>query len=204
MVPYVFSLLGGYLVGSIPIGYLLVKYRSRLDLRDSGSRNVGALNAGVVSGSKSLGITVGVLDGVKGLAAVTASWLITGSFWISAVALIGAVVGHNYPVWLKFKGGRGLATACGGLFAVGIGYTIVWCTLWSVLKWQRQSILRSNVIATLATPAILFLLPVQALSFLMVLPAEPAEYRIFCVCLSVVLLLSHVDAFKEVQEEVGS
>ncbi|HEX9614466.1 MAG TPA: glycerol-3-phosphate acyltransferase [Bacteroidota bacterium] len=204
MIPYVFSILGGYLVGSIPTGYLLVRLRYRVDLRSSGSGNVGALNVRVVSGSKSLGITVGILDGLKGLAVVLASWAISDPFWVSGAALLAAVIGHNYPVWLKFKGGRGLATACGGLFAIGIGYTIVWCTLWSVLKWQRQSILRSNVIATAVTPAVLFLLPAQSLSALMLIPASAAEFRILSMCLSVLLLVSHIDVFKEAQQEVGS
>jgi glycerol-3-phosphate acyltransferase PlsY len=114
--PYILSALGGYVLGSIPLGYLLVKHRARVDIRTSGSGNVGAYNAGVVTGSTMLGITVGILDGSKGLAAVLGAWFVFGSFWPAAIALLASVLGHIAPVWLRWKGGRGLATACGGFF----------------------------------------------------------------------------------------
>jgi glycerol-3-phosphate acyltransferase PlsY len=199
--PLVLGFLGGYLVGSLPIGYLLVKWRSRLDMRSAGSGNVGALNAGVVTGSAGTGIAVGVLDGAKGLVAALGGWMLGGTFWIAALALLGSVVGHNYPLWLKFRGGRGLATACGGLFVLGLAYTIVWCTLWTVLKSTKKSVLVSNLVATVVTPAILFLLPEHAIAAVMTSAATPSEFRIFALGLSAVLYLRHHGAWKERRQE---
>lgn len=195
--PLVLGLLGGYLIGSVPIGYVLVRWRSRVDLRSAGSGNVGALNAGVVTGSKGMGILVGVLDGVKGAVAVWAAGFLGNDFWVTAAALLGSVLGHNYPVWLRFKGGRGLATACGGLFLIGLAYTIVWCTLWTVLKATKQTILAANLLATLATPIVLFLLPAHSVGAVMTSHATAAEFRILAVCLSALLYLRHHEGWQE-------
>lgn len=193
---YILSVVGGYLVGSIPVGYLLVKQRSRLDIRSSGSGNVGAFNAGVVTGSASVGILVGVLDGVKGLLVTAACWQL-GGFWAAGLGLLASVLGHNYPLWLRFRGGRGLATACGGFFPIGLAYTIVWCTVWAVLKKTGQTILAANLLAVLATPVILLLLPGHAIEAVMTSQATAEEFRILAGLLSVVLYLRHHEGWKE-------
>lgn len=195
---YILSVAGGYLVGSIPVGYLLVRYRSRLDLRSSGSGNVGAFNAGVVTGSPSVGILVGVLDGLKGLLVTAVCWQIAG-FWSAGAGLLAAVLGHNYPVWLRFKGGRGLATACGGFFPIGLAYTIVWCTVWAVVKKTGRTILAANLLAILATPVILVLLPGHALEAVMTSETAVGDFRILAGILSVVLYLRHHEGWKELQ-----
>ncbi|MEX2116282.1 MAG: glycerol-3-phosphate acyltransferase [Bacteroidota bacterium] len=201
MIPYFVSALGGYVLGSIPLGYLLVKFRSRVDIRTSGSGNVGAFNAGIVTGSTAVGITVGLLDASKGFVATLGAWLVFGLFWPAALAMLGSVVGHIAPVWLRWKGGRGLATACGALFSIGLGFTIVWCTLWAVCKWQKQPILTSNLIATVATPVILVLMPSQLIDAVMTTETTSAEYRILAFCLTALLLVSHRDSLKEYREE---
>jgi glycerol-3-phosphate acyltransferase PlsY len=198
--PLVLGFLGGYLIGSVPIGYILVQWRSRVDIRSAGSGNVGALNASVVTGSKGMGILVGVLDGVKGGVAVWVAWILGDAFWVAALALLGSVIGHNYPVWLGFKGGRGLATACGGLFLIGLAYTIVWCTLWAVLKATKQTILAANLLATLATPIVLFLLPAPSVAAVMTSQATLTEFRILAVCLSAVLYLRHHEGWQELAQ----
>lgn len=198
MIPYISCFLGGYLVGSFPTGYLLVKHNSRIDLTQAGSGNVGALNAGVVTGSTTMGTLVGVIDGLKGLAVVLVGDVSTEGFVAPALGLIGAVLGHNYPVWLRFKGGRGLATACGGLFALGLAYTIVWCSTWALMKFARRSVLAANITATLLTPLALFLVPEGAISLVMTSSGDPVPYRWFSVLLSSLLIVSHVDAFKEI------
>ncbi|MEK6565125.1 MAG: glycerol-3-phosphate acyltransferase, partial [Bacteroidota bacterium] len=109
----VLHLLAGYLIGSIPTAFLVVKRTAGVDIRQSGSGNVGGYNAFTVTRSKSIGFVVGVLDGVKGLVAVFVASLTGEMVSLQMLALFGAVLGHNYPVWLRFKGGRGLATACG-------------------------------------------------------------------------------------------
>ncbi len=200
MILYVLSGLSGYVLGSFPTAYLFLKARSKVDITKSGSGNVGAYNAGVVTGSKRIGIIVGVTDGLKGLAAVLVASFWMNDFWSLSAGLLGAVLGHNYSVWLKFKGGRGLATACGAFFAVGLSYTLVWCTLWAVLKWQRQSVLTSNVIAIIATPVILFAMPSAFLEGLMITNAGADAFRLLALFLSLLLLVSHRDVVREHQE----
>ena len=116
-----------YLLGSIPFGYLLVRIFRGQDIRLTGSGNIGATNV-ARSGAKGLGITTLVLDTLKGMLAVRLAWFLPiwkcgdGScgiflWWhptdLMATAALFAVLGHVFPVWLKFKGGKGVATALG-------------------------------------------------------------------------------------------
>jgi glycerol-3-phosphate acyltransferase PlsY len=192
-------LLGGYLIGSIPTAYLTVRWRAGVDVRKSGSGNVGALNAFSVTKSKSTGIIVGLLDGVKGLVvAVVAGPVLGGAFWLQSIALGGALLGHNYPVWLRFHGGRGLATAAGGFFAMGISYTIVWCLTWFAMhRWVRD-VLKANIIAILATPIVLLLIPSGWIEAFMIRQIAATDYRTFAFIISGIHLLSHLDALKEI------
>lgn len=191
-------LIGGYLVGSIPTAYLTVRWRSGVDVRSSGSGNVGALNAFSVTRSKGTGVIVGVLDGAKGLlVAVVAGPFLGGDFWLQSVALAGALLGHNYPVWLRFHGGRGLATAAGGFFAIGVSYTIVWCLSWFVTFRLVRDVLKANIIAILATPIVLLLLPAEWIEALMLRQISATDYRTFSFIISGLHLLSHLDALKE-------
>jgi len=117
-----------YLLGSIPFGYLLVRIFRGEDIRRSGSGNIGATNV-VRSGAKGLGIATLVLDALKGALAVCLAALVAGSKYnlcgdffqhpcapalrLMSLAAICAVLGHVFPVWLRFKGGKGVATALG-------------------------------------------------------------------------------------------
>ena|ERR1700743_1798326 len=107
-----------YLLGSIPFGYLLVRFFKGEDIRLSGSGNIGATNV-ARSGAKGLGIATLVLDALKGALAVAIPWYIANSHpelvrtQLMALAALFAVLGHVFPVWLKFKGGKGVATALG-------------------------------------------------------------------------------------------
>jgi glycerol-3-phosphate acyltransferase PlsY len=116
-----------YLLGSIPFSFLVVKAVAGADIRQHGSRNVGATNVARSFG-KLPGIVALILDGAKGWAAVAlARWLVarpewsapvrSPSFWITLAAVI-AVLGHMFPVWLKFHGGKGVATATGAFLAI--------------------------------------------------------------------------------------
>lgn len=116
-----------YLLGSIPFSFLVVKAVAGADIRQHGSRNVGATNVARSFG-KWPGIIALILDGAKGWAAVAlARWLVawpdwsapvrSASFWVTLAAVI-AVLGHMFPVWLKFHGGKGVATATGAFLAI--------------------------------------------------------------------------------------
>jgi acyl phosphate:glycerol-3-phosphate acyltransferase len=114
MIPYVLTIAISYLLGSIPFGYLLVRLFTGDDVRASGSGNIGATN--VARKSPALGLVTLILDAAKGLSAVLiARAMFEGPnrHLLMAVAAMFAVVGHLFPVWLKFYGGKGVATSLG-------------------------------------------------------------------------------------------
>jgi glycerol-3-phosphate acyltransferase PlsY len=114
MMPYFITAVVGYLLGSIPFGYLLVRMFTGEDVRSSGSGNIGATN--VARKSPALGVATLVLDSAKGLAAVLVARMFFGGpqqQLIMTTAAFFAVLGHLFPVWLKFRGGKGVATSLG-------------------------------------------------------------------------------------------
>lgn len=123
IVLWIITLLVAYLLGSIPTGYLLVRFFRHEDVRATGSGNIGATNV-ARSGGKGLGIATLVLDALKGLIAVVIAQHMaqaTGfpnGYDLAAVAGLIAVVGHVFPVWLGFRGGKGVATALGAFLAL--------------------------------------------------------------------------------------
>ena len=118
MNPYIITAAGSYLAGSIPFGYVLVRLFRGEDIRHSGSGNIGATN--VSRKSPGLGLLTLLLDALKGLIAVMlASRAFGGTegLQLGAVAALAAIVGHLFPVWLKFHGGKGVATGLGAWLA---------------------------------------------------------------------------------------
>jgi glycerol-3-phosphate acyltransferase PlsY len=193
------SIFGGYFFGSIPTAYLVVRYRTGVDLRNNGSGNVGAFNSYDVTHSKHIGIIVGVLDGVKGfIVAFTAGQILGGSFWNQGAALCSALIGHNYPVWLRFRGGRGLAPAAGGMFAIGLSYTIVWCTAWLIAFKSFKDILNANIVAIILTPCILLIIPSTWMEAVMVRDISATDYLFFSFIISGIHMLSHWQPLKKI------
>ena len=160
MLRYFGSLLLGYVIGSFPTAYVLVRWQARRDIRASGSGNVGAMNAYGVTGSKPLGIAVLAVDALKGILAVLLSTsAVSGEFWSAAIGGLGAVLGHNYPPWLRFRGGRGLATGAGVMLLLGWGMVAVWCVLWGITYAGWKKIHIANVCASIASPLVLPVMP---------------------------------------------
>lgn len=123
MIPWLLSISVAYLLGSIPFGYLLVRTFRHEDIRATGSGNIGATNV-ARSGAKGLGVLTLVLDALKGFLAVVIAQHIAERYGfpqaydIAAAAALAAVIGHCFPVWLGFRGGKGVATALGVFFAL--------------------------------------------------------------------------------------
>ena len=105
-----------YLLGSIPFGYLIVRRKSGADIRETGSGGTGATNVSRRAG-KAAGILTLLLDAAKGCVAVLIAKAFGGDDWVIAAAAIAALVGHIFPVWLGFRGGKGVATGV-GIFVV--------------------------------------------------------------------------------------
>jgi glycerol-3-phosphate acyltransferase PlsY len=103
----------GYLAGSIPFGVIVTRWLRGVDVRSQGSGNIGATNVARVAGKK-LGVLVLLLDALKGtLPVLAAMLLVPGVPWVHVAVATAAFLGHVFPVWLKFKGGKGVATALG-------------------------------------------------------------------------------------------
>lgn len=118
MNPWLISIPVAYLLGSIPFGYLLVRFVRHEDIRATGSGNIGATNV-LRSGAKGLGIATLLLDlGKAFLAVEIAKLLAPGNFDLATITAVAAVIGHCYPLWLRFKGGKGVASALGVFLAL--------------------------------------------------------------------------------------
>ena len=139
MNPWLISISVAYLLGSIPFGYLLVKVFRKEDIRAQGSGNIGATNV-ARSGAKGLGVATLLLDLGKGYGAVLlARYLAGGTYDLMAAAAVAAVVGHVFPVWLGFKGGKGVATALGVFLALtwpsGLGILLVFMVVFWLTRY---------------------------------------------------------------------
>ncbi len=125
------ALITAYLLGSIPFGLLLTRAAGLGDVRNIGSGNIGATNV-MRTGNKKLGIATLLLDAGKGFLAVTiAKHFDIAGGWLCAIAFT-AVLGHVFSAWLKFKGGKGVATAFGVIFALDVGLGITLCIFWLI------------------------------------------------------------------------
>ena len=127
---YALSILFGYLLGSIPFGLVLCKIFGLGDIRTIGSGNIGATNV-LRTGNKPLALATLLLDSGKGAIAVIIMGLL---FNFDAAMLAGffALIGHCYPVWLKFKGGKGVATTLGTLIALAPILGLITCGIWAI------------------------------------------------------------------------
>lgn len=128
---YLLSIIGGYLIGSIPFGLILTRAFGYGDIRTIGSGNIGATNV-LRTGNKKLALATLVLDSTKGALAVLLAW----HFMDYAMAMLAgffALVGHLFPVWLKFKGGKGVATTLGTFLALKPLIGIAACGIWLLM-----------------------------------------------------------------------
>lgn len=149
-----YAALLGYVVGSIPFGLLLTKAAGMGDVRQIGSGNIGATNV-LRTGNKGLAAATLVLDLVKGLAPVA----IAGQLWgevAMAFAAGAAVLGHCFPVWLGFKGGKGVATNAGVAFGLawplGLAYAFIWLSVLAIFRVSSLAGMAAVAAAAAAAP----------------------------------------------------
>ena len=143
-----------YLMGSIPFGFVLTKIFLKKDIREIGSGNIGATNA-LRTGNKSIGYSTLVLDILKAVVPVIYVKIFYQDFLY--VASLCAFLGHVFPIWLKFKGGKGVATYVGILFALNIYFGLIFITSWLItFSLSRLSSL-SSLIASISIPVYLLI-----------------------------------------------
>lgn len=142
----------GYLLGSIPWGLVLTRMVG-IDIRTVGSGNIGATNV-LRTGHKFLAFMTLILDASKG--AVAALIFMQISELAGIVAAFAAVVGHNFPIWLKFKGGKGVATTLGALLMVSWPVGILTCAVWLLVAGMFRFSSLASILAIIASPGIAF------------------------------------------------
>jgi glycerol-3-phosphate acyltransferase PlsY len=144
----------GYLVGAIPFGLIITRLAGTRDIREIGSRNIGATNV-LRTGRKELAAATLVCDALKGTAAALAAFHFAGADAAIAAGL-GAFLGHLFPVWLGFKGGKGVATFIGLLIAFAWPVALGFCAAWLVVAFATRYSSLSALVASAVTPAMLW------------------------------------------------
>lgn len=176
----------GYLLGSIPFGYLLVRATGGGDIRFQGSGNIGATNVARTSGW-SVGVATLLLDATKGLFAVwLAAHFSKGNVRLMMYAGLAAIVGHVFPVWLRFAGGKGVATALGVFLAIcwpAVAAAVLLFLL-VALFWRYVSL--ASISAAAALPLLVYLLYAPR-------HAPPTEVSVCTLLAAVIVIVKHRD-----------
>lgn len=187
MVTLTVLLIGSYLLGSIPFGYLAGRLQG-IDIRKAGSGNVGATNVVRVLG-KRFGYPVFALDLLKGFGAVKMSMLMApgrAPAWNSPeifgiLAAMCSVLGHLYPPWLKFKGGKGVATSAGALLALTPLATLIGVAIWIIVFWFTRYVSLASITAAILLPIVILVISSQDRN-----KSRPLVYSSACVAAVVI------------------
>ncbi len=191
--PFIFYLVAAvaaYLLGSIPFGYLLVRFFRKEDIRQQGSGNIGATNV-MRSGSKGLGAVTFLLDVLKGYCAVwfcSAYTLHAGMAWdvrgnAIALAALGVVLGHIFTMWLGFKGGKGVATAFGVFIALAPWAALAGLGVFVLVFAASRYVSLGSIVSAVAFPVFAVILPHA--------PRTPLENAVLFVIPLIVVLKHH-------------
>jgi acyl phosphate:glycerol-3-phosphate acyltransferase len=174
----------GYLLGSIPFGLLLTKLAGTADLRSIGSGNIGATNV-LRTGRKGLAAATLLLDMLKGTAAVIVSGYFGGPNG-AMLAALGAFLGHLFPVWLKFRGGKGVAVYIGVLIGLFWPAAVGFCAVWLATAFTSRYSSLAALVASFVTPLFLWWFGHAALASL-------------CAVLTLLLFYMHRENIKRLQ-----
>ncbi|SDN06016.1 glycerol-3-phosphate 1-O-acyltransferase PlsY [Afipia sp. GAS231] len=174
----------GYLCGSIPFGLILTKLAGTQDLRSIGSGSIGATNV-LRTGNKGLAVATLLGDALKGTIAVVIMGYYAGPN-AAMLAALGAFLGHLFPVWLKFKGGKGVATYIGVLIGLFWPAAIVFCVMWLAIAFATRYSSLSALVAAFITPLFLWWFGHPALASL-------------CVVMTLLMFYAHRENIKRLQ-----
>ncbi len=198
---YLLIAIVGYLIGSIPTAYLVLRKKG-INILESGTGNVGTMNALRVSGSKTSGIIVFIIDFLKGLLAVYLTELIFGKdFTFMITALLFAVVGHCFSPWIKFKGGRGLATTLGGFVILAPIIPGLWILLWIATYLYKKNVHFANASATFLLLLLVIFSSDVLYKYSLVLPDSNTIFSATISALLFIILIKHYEPLKQYIEK---
>ncbi len=202
---YFLSFLIGYIIGSFPTAYIILKRHLDIDIRSTGSGNVGALNSFEVSKSKMIGLSVFTIDLLKGLTAVLLAKLFVGDEFIFVmIALNAAVLAHCFSPWINFKGGRGLATAGGGALFVSIPMLLLWLLIWAISFGYPRNIHIANVSASILTAVVSFTSAFFMNKFSYPHAVNNFQFSLYVSLLMLIILTKHYTTMKELFIKVNN
>ena len=175
-----------YLIGSIPTGYIIVKAKTGKDIRTIGSGSTGATNVKRVLGKKWF-FTVMILDAIKGMIPVLLTkYLILGDSigLLAVIAAVTVIIGHSKPVFLKFKGGKSVASGIGTIYALNFIAGIILTVIWCIITYFTKYVSVGSIIAILTAPFIMYFLD------------SPVAYTIYCALAAIYIIYLHRENIK--------
>jgi len=180
---YVASIFLGYLIGSIPSALIIGRLWKGIDIREYGSGNIGTTNTFRVLGTYPA-IIVLIADTLKGVAGVLIGSYLTNSEIGAVVGGLAAIAGHNWSVFIKFKGGRGVATAFGILLTITPKVVVILVPIWLLIVVTTKYVSLASLTAAFATPLLMFLYK------------EPLEYCLFGLIAAIFVIYRHKSNIK--------
>jgi len=190
---YLAVIITAYLVGAIPFGILISRLAKGIDIRRYGSGKIGATNVIRIVGSKA-GLISMLLDVAKGSVSVLFAWLLLQTHAAQVAAGAAAVVGHNWPVYIRFKGGRGVAVFVGGLFAmywpVGLATGAVVLGLGVLTRYMSVGSIAGIAVA------------IASMAVLVIVEEQPVEYLVYAAAVGCLVLYEHRDNIQRLRAGV--
>jgi len=196
---YLLSTSIGYILGSFPTAFLLVKAFRGIDITKDGSGNVGALNTIRTSKSKLIGVSVLLIDAFKGaLSVFILHILFPESFIFPAIAMLFAVFAHCFNPWLGFKGGRGLAVTAGGGLVLFPYLVLIWVLLWVIFYLMKKNHHIANIAATILTLFLLFNTVDIAMKYSSIKPESSSLLIAVTTAVLIIIFIKHIEPLKEI------
>mgnify|MGYP003507244575 FL=1 len=196
---YLLSSIIGYLFGSTPTAYLLLKRTRGIDITNAGTGNVGAMNSYEVTNSKSIGIIVLLIDFLKGMIpALGVLYILENSFFIASLSVLFAIFSHCFNPWLGFKGGRGLATAAGGSTIIFPFLPVAWIVFYILVYLIKKDIHIGNIFATALSLLTVLGLPNYLIQYAYPQPVLVNELLLFTSAGLLIIFIKHIEPLKEI------
>ena len=192
----------GYILGSFPTAFLLVKIFRGIDITKTGSGNVGTLNTFRISKSKLIGFSVLFIDALKGALSVFIPLLLfPETFIFPALAMLFAVFAHCFNPWLGFRGGRGLAVAAGGSLVIFPYTVLLWVLLWVIFYLMKKNHHIANIAATIFTLLLLFNTVDIAMKYSTIKPESSSSLIAITAAMLMIIFIKHIEPLKKIIEK---